>query len=135
MKSRVDWKDGLLFQGELEGFIVPMDADEQFGGQGKGMKPKGLLLTALAGCTAMDVMSMLRKMRTEPESFSVEADAELSGTHPKVFTHIRLIYRVKGALITEEKVRHAVDLSQNQYCSVTAMLRPAVPISWDIVIE
>ncbi len=135
MKSQVILKDGMYFNGELEGFDVPIDADPEFGGHGKGPKPKGLVLTALAGCTAMDVVSMLRKMRFVLESFSVEADADLTKTHPKVFTQIRLLFRVKGENVTEEKVRQAVELSQDKYCGVTAMLKPSVQISYEIVIE
>jgi putative redox protein len=134
MKSRVILRDGMYFNGELDGFDIPLDADTQFGGRERGVKPKGLVLTALAGCTAMDVISMLRKMRAEPESFSVEADADTADSDPKVFTHIHLTFRAKGGFVAEEKIRKAVELSQNKYCSVSAMLKPTVPISFDIVI-
>jgi putative redox protein len=135
MKSKVVLKDGMHFTGQLDGFEIPIDADEQFGGQNKGPKPKGLTLTSLIGCTAMDVVSILRKMKIEPESFSVEAETELTEEHPKVFTKVLITYRIKGAGATQEKVEKAVTLSQDKYCGVSAMLKQAVPIEYEIVIE
>ena len=135
MKSTVTLKEQMHFVGELEGFEIPLDADPEFGGQGKGPRPKGLTLTSLAGCTAMDVISILRKMKIEPEAFSVEASASLTEAHPRVFSRIHLTYRLKGADIPRAKVEKAVSLSQERYCGVTAMLRHAAPIEWEIVIE
>jgi len=123
------------FMGELDGHDVPIDAAEQFGGQDKGPKPKGLTLTALAGCTAMDVISILRKMKVEPDDFSVEADADVSEEHPMVFTKIKLIYRLTGKDIPRDKVEKAVHLSQDRYCGVSAMLQKAAPVDYEIIIE
>lgn len=135
MKSKVELKSGMYFMGMLDGFEVPIDADKSVGGDGRGPKPKGLMLTALAGCTAMDVISILRKMKIEPEAFSVETEADLTEDHPKVFKAIRIVYRLKGKGIEREKVRKAVELSQEKYCGVSAMLKMAAPIDCDIVIE
>jgi putative redox protein len=85
MKSRVTLEEAMHFVGELEGFEIPVDAGAKHGGSGRGPQPKGLTLTSLAGCTAIDVISLLRKMRAEPDGFWVEADAELSDETPKVF--------------------------------------------------
>ena len=74
MKSKVVLKNGMHFVGELDGFEIPIDADEQFGGRNLGPKPKGLVLTSLIGCTAMDVISILRKIKAEPDEFGVEAE-------------------------------------------------------------
>jgi putative redox protein len=135
MKSEVELKDGMHFVGKLDGFDIPIDAETNVGGQGKGPKPKGLLLTSLAGCTAMDVVSILRKMRIEPESFSVEVEAGVTEDHPRVFRTIRVIYRLKGKGLTREKVEKAVNLSQEKYCGVSAMLKKTAPIEYEIVIE
>jgi len=135
MKSKVTLKDQMHFMGELDGHDVPIDAAEQFGGQDKGPKPKGLTLTALAGCTAMDVISILRKMKVEPDDFSVEADADVSEEHPMVFTKIKLIYRLTGKDIPRDKVEKAVHLSQDRYCGVSAMLQKAAPVDYEIIIE
>jgi len=135
VNSKVVLKNGMHFMGELEGFEIPIDAAPSVGGQNKGPRPKGLLLTSLAACTAMDVISILRKMRIEPESFSVEARAEVTDDHPKVFEKIHITYVLKGAGITREKVEKAVQLSQDKYCGVSAMLKKAAPVEYEIVIE
>lgn len=135
MKSKVVLKDGMHFQGELDGFDIPIDADEQFGGRNLGPKPKGLVLTSLIGCTAMDVISILRKMRAEPDELSVEAETELTDEHPKVFKNIVITYRLKGDKVTPDKVEKAIKLSQDKYCGVSAMLKKAVPIEYKIMIE
>jgi len=134
MKSKVTLKDHMHFMGELDGHEIPIDADEQFGGQDKGPKPKGLTLTSLAGCTAMDVISILRKMRVEPDDFSVEAEADVSDEHPMVFTKIKLIYRLTGKDLPRDKVEKAVQLSQERYCGVSAMLQKATPLAYEIII-
>ncbi|MCK5406057.1 MAG: OsmC family protein, partial [Candidatus Krumholzibacteria bacterium] len=87
------------------------------------------------GCTAMDVVSILRKMKAELESFSVEAETELTEEHPKVFKKILITYKLKGQNLTMEKVEKAVTLSQDKYCGVSAMLKKAAPIEYNIVIE
>jgi putative redox protein len=135
MKSRVEYKGGMHFMGDLEGLKIPVDAKEEFGGQNKGPLPKGLVLTGLAGCTAMDVIGILKKMRIEPESFSVEAEAELANDHPKVFTKILITYTLKGTDIPFKKVEKAVKLSQDMYCGVSAMLKKATQIDHKIIIE
>ena len=135
MKSRVVLKDQMHFMGELMGFDIPIDANESVGGRNLGPTPKGLTLTSLAGCTAMDVISILRKMRIEPEQFSVEVESDLTDEHPKVFKKILIIYRLKGEGIDRAKVEKAVNLSQDRYCGVSAMLKKAVPIEYEIIIE
>jgi putative redox protein len=135
MKSKVELRNGMHFMGILDGYEVPIDADKSVGGEGRGPKPKGLMLTALAGCTAMDVISILRKMKIEPESFSVETEAELTDDHPKVFKAIRIVYRLRGKGIEREKVKKAVELSQDKYCGVSAMLKMIARIDYEIVIE
>jgi putative redox protein len=93
------------------------------------------VLISLAGCTGMDVVSILRKMRAPLEGLTMEVDAERATEHPKVFTKIHLRYRAWGAGLEDEPVRRAVDLSQEKYCSVSAMLKKSVPITYDVVVE
>jgi putative redox protein len=134
MHSTVSLQEQMHFLGELDGHALPIDAEAAVGGRGLGPRPKGLVLTALAGCTAMDVISILRKMRLEPRGFSVDAEADLSAEHPKTFTRIKLTYRLAGDL-PRDKVEKAVSLSQDRYCGVSAMLKQVVPIDWEIFIE
>ena len=135
MKSSVTLQDRLHFMGEVGGFPVPLDADEAVGGQGKGIRPKELSLTSLAGCTAMDVISILHKMQIEPAAFTVDAESELTADHPRIFAWIKLTYRLKGRNIPYAKVEKAVKLSQERYCGVSAMLARSTRIDWEILID
>jgi putative redox protein len=100
-----------------------MDADSRVGGEDAGARPMELLLIGLGGCTGMDVVSILRKMRIEFESLSIELKAEKNDEHPKVYTKIEMKYVITGSDIPEDKFLRAIELSQERYCSVSAMLR------------
>lgn len=108
----------------------PMD-----GSAPSGPGPKALLLTALSGCTGMDVVALLRKMRVEFTRLEVNAEAELTEEHPKVYREILLTYRVAGPDISEEKVCKAIEMSQDRYCGVSAMLRAHCPIRYELIVE
>lgn len=113
---------------------IKMDALPEVGGEDKAIRPKELLLSGLAGCTGMDVISILKKMKIEPQEFRVDVKAELSEDHPKVFTKIHVHYYLKGD-IASDKLERAIDLSQNKYCGVSAMYREICPVSYDYKIE
>lgn len=134
MHATLTWSGGMAFRAEADGHSFPVDASADVGGEDTGPRPKSLLLTALAGCTAMDVVAILDKMRLVPNSMVVEARAEIRDEHPRVFTGITLLYRLSGDLPPDRVVR-AIQLSQDKYCSVTAMLRPAVPIAWELWLD
>ncbi len=129
MDSKVVWRDGMAFEAHIEGFQFTLDADPAFGGRGLGPKPKGLTLTSLCGCTAMDVISILGKMRIQPESFEVSAEGELAQAHPKKFDRIVLHYRFQGPELPVAKLVRAVKLSEERYCGVSATLTPAVELT------
>jgi len=101
---------------------------------GTGPTPMEMVLHALAACTAWDVVSILQRMRLSPEGLRVEIDADRADEHPKVYTAIRLRYLVRGDL-PEDKVRRAVELSANKYCSVSAMLKSGATVTYEIVQE
>lgn len=132
LQSTVVWKDGLAFDAELEGFHLTIDADEEFGGRNLGPRPKGLLLTSLIGCTAMDVIAILGKMRVEVDSFQVSSDGELADEHPKKFESVVVRYEFTGADLPERKLRRAVALSEQRYCGVRATLEPVVDMRHEI---
>lgn len=132
--TTVELKEEMHFVAEIDGHKIDIDADEQFGGKDNGPRPKGLTLVSLAGCTAMDVISILRKMRTNPEGLRVEVESELTTEHPKVYKEIHLKYYVKGD-VPLKKIERAVELSQSTYCGVSAMLKKAVPITHEIIQE
>lgn len=132
MKAKLDWIQNMEMESEVRGIKVKMDAKPEAGGENKGQAPKELVLSGLCGCTGMDVIAILKKMRSLPESFSVEAEAEQTDTHPKVFKKIHLKYIAKG--VDREKLEKAVKLSQEQYCGVSEMLRKTAEITYEIIL-
>ena len=128
------WVNKLAFDSEVNNHIVRIDAKPPIGDD-TGPGPKALLLTALTGCTGLDVASLLPKMRVPFDSLVVEAEAEQTEEHPKVYKSIQLTFRIAGKDIREDKVREAIELSQEKYCGVTAMLRAHCPITWELVVE
>jgi len=128
------WKEGMSFEATVTGHSIIMDADEKFGGKNRGPRPKPLLLASLTGCTGMDVVSILEKMKIKPESFKIISRVEVAEEHPRVFKSIHLVYKFKGKKLDVEKLKKAVDLSQERYCPVSAMLRKACPLTYEIEI-
>jgi len=129
----VSWKkEGLLLEGVTAHGRLDMASglDEP----GQGATPMELLAAALAGCTSMDVLSILQKMRQPLEGLRVEVHGERADEHPKRFISLEVVYHLTGAL-DEKKVQRAIELSETRYCSVAATLRPAVSISSRYVIE
>ena len=122
----------MAFEGHLNGFTFRLDASKEFGGDDSGMRPKGLLLSSLAGCTAMDVIAVLNKMRQPVSSFEVSTRAELSETKPKRFTKITVIYSLFGEGLDPGRVRRAVLLSEEKMCGVSATLKPQVELEHEI---
>jgi putative redox protein len=122
----------MVFDSLVNGHHVPMDAEKEFGGRERGPRPKFLLLTALSGCTGMDVISILKKMQVKVEGFTITAHAEVADDHPRVLTKIHLVYEFRGRDLPVEKLRKAVSLSQERYCSVSAMLKKACPITCEV---
>lgn len=131
-QSKVTWRDGMAFDAELEGFTFVIDADPKVGGRGLGPKPKALTLTSLAGCTAMDVIAILTKMKVALTGFEVAVDGELAEEHPKRFTDITLRYRFEGQDLPLKKLQRAVQLSEERYCGVAATLRPQATLVSEI---
>jgi len=108
---------------------VIMDGPEMFGGSNAGPRPKELLLMALGGCTASDVIPILRKKRVPFDGLEVRLTGTVRDEHPQVFTEIHVEYLVYGEGINPADVERAIELSRTKYCSVTAMLRPTVNIT------
>ncbi|MBW6459412.1 MAG: OsmC family protein [Bacteroidales bacterium] len=136
MKAKIDcsWKKGMAFEADVNGFKIMLDADPAVGGENKGPRPKPLTLVSLAGCTGMDVISILKKMRVEPEYFNISVEGELTEEHPKYYHKIHLVYELKGEGVDFEKAEKAVNLSQERYCGVSALLRFGAEITHEISI-
>lgn len=133
MKTVLTWHENMYMTAATDTASVSLDASVEHGGQGKGQSPKELVLSGLAGCTAMDVIAILKKMRALPSSFRVEVEADQTTEHPKVFSRIHLKYIASGT--DREKLEKAVNLSQNQYCGVSAMLAKTAEITHEIIID
>ncbi len=114
--------------GTGSGHSLVIDASPDVGGAGAGSRPMELQLAALAGCSAMDVLSILRKMRQEVTAYEVSSHGETAPDHPQRYTDIVLTHRVSGDAIREDSVRRAIELSMTRYCPVYAMLSPTVRI-------
>ncbi len=131
MKATVVWKEKIAFIGKSEsGHSVRMDSSVEKLGDNSGPSPMELLLISLGGCTGMDVIAFLKKRRVEPEGLEIEIDAERAKEHPQVYTKVTILYKIKGENIKECDVRWAVELSQNKYCSVTAMITKTAKIDF-----
>ena len=128
----VKWTESMAFEADVMGFKVSMDADPEHGGKGKGPKPKPLMMVALAGCTGMDVVSILEKMRMPFDSLDISVTGDISEDHPKRFTKMKLIYEVSGTGIDKSKVEKAVKLSKEKYCGVSASYEKAMEIEHEI---
>lgn len=138
MNINVSWKNGLSFNGFAEsGFEVPLGADPKVGGSDDGFRPLELMGISLAGCTAMDVISILRKKQQAVTGFEVKVHADQATEFPKVFTHLVVTYVVTGKNVEESALLRAIDLSATRYCPAQAMLGRVVPmdLSYEIYNE
>jgi len=104
-------------------------------GDGQAYSPKALLLSSLAGCTGIDVVLILQKMKVEFSSLEIDVDADQTDEQPRVFKEFNMVYRIKTDKANEDKVNRAVQLSYEKYCGVSAMLKKHAPINIKVVIE
>ena len=129
MNAKVNWKGKLSFTGTADtGFEVPLGANPKVGGDNDGFRPLELMAVSLAGCTAMDVISILQKKRQEISDFRVEVDAERADEHPKVITDAVIEYHVTGKEVDEKAVVRAIELSATRYCPAQSMLAKVFPM-------
>jgi putative redox protein len=136
LKAKAIWENDMAFTGSTDGrFTVRMDASEEVGGHDSGFRPTDLLVIGLAGCTGMDVISILKKKRQEVTSFQVLVNAQKAEEHPKVFTQIQIEYVVTGKNIDPSAVERAVELSETRYCPSIAMLGKTAEITHKITIN
>jgi len=137
MKARVKWVEGMAFMAEADsGHGIMLDGSPEIGGRNLGARPMEMVLMGLGGCTAIDVMVILGKQRQPVEDCWIELDAERADVAaPKVFTKIHVHYVVTGAGLDPKQVERAVKLSADKYCSVSAMLKDSVDITYDFEIR
>jgi putative redox protein len=136
MQAKVTWSQRLSFTGTADtGFSLPLGAKPAVGGDDDGFRPMELIALGLAGCTAMDVISILQKKRQDIRGFEVVVNGVRADEHPRVFTQLEIEYRLRGVDIDQTAVERALELSETKYCPAQAMLGEVVPITLKITIE
>jgi putative redox protein len=133
--AKVSWVDGALFVAEGgSGHTLTMDGAPDIGGRNLASRPMEVVLMGMGGCTAIDVVSMLRKQRQDIEGVEVSLSAERATEHPMVFTEVKLVYTVRGRKLNKALVERAVSLSDEKYCSATAMIKKSAKVSREVVL-
>lgn len=127
-----EWKGGLAFEAHVNGHKIYMDAPVESGGGDKGPSPKKLMLVALSGCTGMDVINILKKMRVNIEKCSIEVEGDVTEEDPKQYSKMHVIYEFTGKNLPMEKLRKAVKMSEETYCGVGAFYRKVIEITSEI---
>jgi putative redox protein len=126
------WRGDMSFEIELQGHKFIVDADESVGGTDQGPRPKALLLSSLAGCTGMDVVSILKKMQMPFDRFEIRIDGSTTDSHPKVYNKVTVVYQFWGDSLDNDKIEKAVKLSQDKYCGVSETLKQLAQVDYSI---
>ena len=137
MKTSIDltWLENMTFESEINGHKIKVDAGEENGGDDAGHRPKPLMLVALAGCTGMDVVTILKKMRVKYDDLTISVEANLTEEQPKYYDSMKVIYKFKGDNLPIDKLQRAVQLSEEQYCGVSALYKMAIPVTFEIKVN
>lgn len=130
----VKWIGDMEFKAAIREHTVLMDANEDSGGHNNGPRPKPLLMASLAGCTGMDVISILNKMKVEAKGLNIRVEGIIAEDHPKIYTSMHLIYEFEGENLPMDRLIRAIELSQEKYCGVSLSLQKAMPVTWEIKI-
>lgn len=129
---QVKWAGNMAFEANVDGHAIMIDAKEEHGGMNQGPRPKPMMMVALAGCTSMDVIAILNKMKVELDHFKIIVEGELTEEHPKQYKSMHIIYEFKGKDLPPDKLKRAIELSQEKYCGVSATFRKAMNLTYEI---
>ena len=137
MKQRIsmNWLSKMAFETNVNGHRIVLDAAEENGGQNLGPRPKAFMMVALGGCTGMDVVSILNKMRVDYKSFHIDIEGDTADEHPKKFLKMKVIYNFTGENLPLDKIQHAVNLSREKYCGVFASYKNSIDIDYEIHVK
>jgi putative redox protein len=137
MKKQItlDYLNNMEFEADVDGHKITIDAPEESGGNDNGSRPKPLMMVALAGCTGMDVVSILKKMKVELEGLSIRVEGDMEEEPPKAYLSMHVVYDFKGKNLPMDKIQKAVDLSKDKYCGVSAVLKKAIEITYEINVQ
>ena len=134
--AKISWVDGALFVAEGgTGHTLTMDGAPDVGGRDLASRPMEVVLMGMGGCTAIDVVAMLKKQRQDIEGVEVSLVAERADLPPKIFTSVKVVYTVRGRKLNRALIERAVSLSEDKYCSATAMIRKSASVSHEIVLQ
>ena len=128
----LEWKEGVTFETVLDGHTIMIDKDRGNGGRDEGPRPKALMLVALAGCSAMDIIPLFNKMRVRFTKVTIDVDAGTSDTIPMVYTSFHMTYHIEGHPEDAAKMVKAIRLSQEKYCGVGLIMKKIAPITYEI---
>ncbi|MBW6501752.1 MAG: OsmC family protein [Bacteroidales bacterium] len=128
------WLGNMAFEGKVGNHKIIIDAGKNGGGEDRGTRPKALMLLALAGCTGIDVVSILAKMRVEVENLDIRVEGDLTEEYPKYYHSIHVIYEFTGKGLPLDKLQKAVSLSEDKYCGVSAVYKKVIKMTSEIKI-
>jgi putative redox protein len=131
----VKWTGEMAFEAMVDDHRIVMDSRPEAGGKNSGPRPKSLLMVSLAGCTGMDVISILKKMKVDVTGFNIRVIGDVTEDHPKHYTTMKLEYEFTGKELPLDKIKHAIELSQEKYCGVSATLKIPVGIGYEIKLQ
>lgn len=135
MHAETTLTKNLTFETKIRDHVFYMDTQVAAGGENKGPSPKELMLAGIIGCTGMDIVSLLKKHKTQPFKLTVKADAEPRSSHPRVFAGVDIMFEVEGADITADMLTEAAHLSLTKFCGVSAMVTKVVPIRYRMTLN
>jgi len=123
----------MQFNALVNGHTIVMDAPERVGGEDHGPIPKPFVLTALSGCTGMDIVAIMRKNGKQPDSFNIKVEGEISKQPPIEYVAMHITYEMEGNESDKDDAMNAVNISQEKYCGVSHMLKKIMPVTWDVM--
>lgn len=129
------WRKNNIFDTELDGHKLTIDLSKEADGDNAGPRPKKLVLAAATGCTGLDVVEILKKMRIEVKNFAIDVEAELTTEYPITYTSMNVVYEFEGENLPKEKLERACKLSFDSYCGVMALLKKAIPVTYEVRIK
>ena len=126
------WLGDMAFEATNPGGTINMDSDAEFGGNNNGLRPKSMMLASLAGCTGIDIASLVKKMKVEIDTFTIDVEGDLTEEHPKFYHTVRVNYNFFGTDLDEAKLQKIVYLSVDKYCGVMEMFRQFAKVEVNI---
>jgi putative redox protein len=131
----IELRNNMSFDVIVNGHKMVIDTVPEFGGNDQGPRPKSLLMVSLAGCTGMDIVSLLRKMKIEIADLKIVVEGNITDQHPKHFDRMHIKYIIKGNSIPQDKINYAIKLSLEKYCGVSYNLEKSMEITWELIID